>query len=162
MDEETAKGNKGLRPLSQPDPKCGQSSLIKPHTEGRVSSAPCVDLCSQPSPVHLDTKNTLYAGEKLMPTLVTAESCVGEEIPDPQSNDNTELQLSCHPELQSAAQDVLPPGATSRSPPPRGSKSRSVSVSKRGYVNKTRPASFAGGVFLLPFQKFRLDSPRIS
>ena len=46
-----------------------------------------------------------------MPKLVTAETCVGKGIPDPQSNDNIELQHSCHPKLQSAAQDVLPPGA---------------------------------------------------
>ena len=114
--------------------------------KGELLSAPWADLCSQPSPAHLDTKNTLYAGEKLMPKLVTAESCVGEGIPDPQSNDNTELQHSGHPELHSAVQDVLPPGATSRSPPPRGRKSRSVSVNKRGCVNKTRPASFARSV----------------
>ena len=44
----------------------------------RAPSALCVGQCSQPSPVHLDTKNTLYAGEKPMPKLVTAESCVGE------------------------------------------------------------------------------------
>ena len=57
--------------------------LIKPHAEGRAPSAPWADLCSQPSPAHLDTKSALYAGEKLMPKLVTAESCVGEGIPDP-------------------------------------------------------------------------------
>ena len=63
-----------------------------------------------------------------------------------QSNDNIEVQHSSHPGLHSAVQDVLPPGATSRSPPPRGRKSRSVSVNKRGCVNKTRPASFARSV----------------
>ena len=146
LDEESAKDTKGLLPLSQPDPKGGQLGLIKPHAEGRAPSAPCAGQCSQPSPVHLDTKNILYAGEKPMPKLVTAESCVVEGIPDPQSNDNTELQHLCHPKLQSAAQEVLPPGATSRSPPPRGRKSRSVSVNKRGCVNKTRPASFARSV----------------
>ena len=85
LGEESAKDTKGLLPLSQPDPKGGQLGLIKPHAEGRASSVPCVGQCSQPSPVHLDTKNILYAGEKSMPKLVTAESCVGEEIPDPQS-----------------------------------------------------------------------------
>ena len=87
-----AKDLKGLLPSSQPDPKCGQLGLIKPHAEGRAPSAPWADLCSQPSPAHLDTKSALYAGEKLMPKLVTAESCVGEGIPDPQSNDNIEVQ----------------------------------------------------------------------
>ena len=86
------------------------------------------------------------SGEKLTPKLVTAESCVGEGIPDPQSNDNIELLHSSHPGLHSAVQDVLPPGPTSRSPPPRGRKSRSVSVNKRGCVDKTRPASFARSV----------------
>ena len=80
-----------------------------------------------------------------MPTLVTAESCVSEGIPDPQSNDNLEVQL-CHPDKQIAAQNVLPPGPVSHSPPPRERKSRSVSVNKRGYTNKTRPASFARSV----------------
>ena len=65
---------------------------------------------------------------------MTAESCVVKGIPDPQSNDNTELQHLCHPKLQSAAQEVLPPGATSRSPPPRGRKSRSVSVKFCWYI----------------------------
>ena len=146
LDDESAKDTKGVLPLSQPDPKGGQLGLIKSHAEGRAPSAPCAGQCSQPSPVHLDTKNILYAGEKPMPKLVTAESCAVEGIPDPQSNDNTELQHLCHPKLQSAAQEVLPPGATSRSPPPRGRKSRSVSVNKRGCVNKTRPASFARSV----------------
>ena len=80
-----------------------------------------------------------------MPKLVTAESCVGEGIPDPRSNDNLEGQV-CHPDMQIAAQNVLPPGAVSRSPPPRERKSRSVSANKRGCTNKTRPASFARSV----------------
>ena len=84
--------------------------------------------------------------EKLMPKLVIAESCVVEGIPDPRSNDNTELQQLCDPKLQSDAQEVLPPGPTLRSSPPRERKSRSVSANKRGCVNKTRPASFARSV----------------
>ena len=71
LDDETAKGIKGLLPLSQP----GQSGLIKPLVEGQVSSAPNVDLSSQPSPVQLDNRNALYVGEKLMPKLVTGELC---------------------------------------------------------------------------------------
>ena len=145
LDDETAKGIKGLLPLSQPDPKSSQLGLIKPLVEGQVSSAPNVDLGSQPSPVQLDNTDALYVGEKLMPKLVTAESCVGEGIPDPRSNDNLEVQV-CHPDMQPAVQNVLPPGATSRSPPPRERKSRSVSVNKRGCANKTRPASFARSV----------------
>ena len=125
--------------------KSSQLGVIKPHVEGQASSAPNVDLGCQPSPVQLDNRNALYVGEKLMPKLVTAESCVGEGIPDPQSNDNLEVQL-CHPVMQPAAQNVLPPGAVSRSPPPRERKSRSVSVNKRGCANKTRPASFARSV----------------
>ena len=145
LDDEPAKGIKGLLPESQPDPKSSQLGVIKPHVEGQVSSAPNVDLGCQPSPVQLDNRNALYVGEKLMPKLVTAESCVGEGIPGPQSNDNLEVQL-CHPDMQPAAQNVLPPGAMSRSPPPRERKSRSVSVNKRGCANKTRPASFARSV----------------
>ena len=56
-----------------------------------------------------------------MPKLATAESCVGEGIPDPRSNDNLDGQV-CHPDMQIAAQNVLPPGAVSRSPPPRERK----------------------------------------
>jgi len=81
-----------------------------------------------------------------MPKLVTAESCAAEGIPDPRSNDNTELQQMCDPKLQSDAQEVLPPGPTLRSSTPRERKSRSVSVSKRGSFSKTRPASFARSV----------------
>ena len=146
LDEEPAKDPKGMPSLSQPISKGGQLGLIKHHAEGQAPLVPCVGQCSQLSPVHPDTKNILYAGEKPMPKLVTAESCVVEGIPDPQSNDNTELQHLCNPKLQSAAQEVLPPGSTLRSPPPRERKSRSVSVNKRGCVNKTRPASFARSV----------------
>ena len=84
-------------------------------------------------------------GRNPCPKLVTAESCVSEGIPDPQSNDNFEVQ-SGHPDKQIAAQNVLPPGPVPRSPPPRERKSRSVSVNKRGYTNKTRPVSFARSV----------------
>ena len=143
--DETAKGIKGLSPDNQPDSKSSQLGVIKPHVEGQASSAPNVDQGGQPSPAQLDNRSVLYAGEKLMPKLVTAESCVGEGIPDPRSNDNLEGQV-CHPDMQIAAQNVLPPGAVSRSPPPRERKSRSVSVNKRGCTNKTRPASFARSV----------------
>ena len=146
LDEEPAKDSNGMPSQGQPNSKGGQLGLIKPHAEVQAPLAPCAGQCSQLSPVHPDTKNILYAGEKLMPKLVTAESCVVEGIPDPQSNDNTELQQLCDPKLQSAAQEVLRPGPTLRSPPPRERKSRSVSVNKRGCVNRSRPASFARSV----------------
>ena len=146
FDKEPAKDPKGMPSLSQPNSKGGQLGLIKPHAEGQAPLAPSVGQCSQLSLVHPDTKNILYAGEKPMPELVTAESRVAEGIPDPQNNDNTELQHLCNLKLQSAAQEVLPPGSKLRSPPPRERKSRSVSVNKRGCVNKTRPASFARSV----------------
>ena len=145
LEDETANGIKGLPPDNQPDSKSSQLGATKPQVEGHVSSAPNVDQGGQPSTAQSDNRSVLYVGEKLMPKLVTAESCVGEGIPDPRSNDNLDGQV-CHPDMQIAAQNVLPPGAVSRSPPPRERKSRSVSVNKRGCTNKTRPASFARSV----------------
>ena len=78
-----------------------------------------------------------------MSKLVTAESCVVEGIPDPRSNDNAELQQMCDSQM---LKEILPPGPTLRSFPPRKRKRRSVSVSKRSSFNKTRPASFARSV----------------
>ena len=97
LDDETAKGITGLSPDSQPDSKSSQWGVIKPHVEEKVSSAPNVDQGGQPSAAQLDNRSVLYVGEKLMPKLVTAESCVGEGIPDPRSNDNLEGQV-CHPD----------------------------------------------------------------
>ena len=145
LDNDADKDIKGLFPDNQIDSKSSQLGEVKPHVEGQVSSAPNFDLGSQPSPAQFNNQSALYVGEKPMPKLVTAESCVGEGILDPRSNDNLEGQ-GCHPDMQVAAQNVLPPGAVSRSPPPRERKSRSVSVSKRGCTNKTRPASFARSV----------------
>ena len=49
LDDETAEVIKGLLPLSQPDSKgSSQLGLIQPLVEGQVSSAPNVDLGSQP------------------------------------------------------------------------------------------------------------------
>ena len=121
MDDEPAKGIKVLFPDNQPDPKSSQVGVIKPQVEGQVSSAPNDDLGGQPSPAQLENGSALYVGEKLMPKLVTAESCVSEGIPDPRSNDILEVQL-CHPDKQVATQNVLPPGPVSRSPPPRERK----------------------------------------
>ena len=145
LDNDTDKDIKGLLPDNQPDSKSSQLGEVKPHVEGQVSSAPNFDQGSQLAPAQFNNQSALYVGEKPMPKLVTAESCVGEGILDPRSNDNLEGQ-GCYPDMQVAAQNVLPPGAVSRSPPPRERKSRSMSVSKRGCTNKTRPASFARSV----------------
>ena len=145
VDEEPAKSIKVLASGNQPDPKNSQVGVIKPQVEVQDSSAPNDDLGGQPLPAQVENKCALYVGEKPMPKLVTAESCVSEGIPDPQSNDNFEVQSS-HPDKQIASQNVLPPCPVPRSPPPRERKSRSVSVNKRGYTNKTRPASFARSV----------------
>ena len=93
----------------QPNPKGCRSGLMKPHVEVKALVAPHAGQFSELSPIHPDTKNTLYAGGKLVPKLVTAESCVVDGIPDPRSNDNTELQQMCDLKLQSDAQEVLPP-----------------------------------------------------
>ena len=95
LEDETANGIKGLSPDNQPDSKSSQLGVIKPHVEGHASSAPNVDQGGQPSPAQLDNRSVLYAGEKLMPKLVTAESCVGEGIPDPRSNDNLDGFFFC-------------------------------------------------------------------
>ena len=145
LDNDTDKDIKGLLPDNQPDSKSSQLGEVKPHVEGQVSSAPNFDQGSQLALAQFNNQSALYVGEKPMPKLVTAESCVGEGILDPRSNDNLEGQ-GCYPDMQVAAQNVLPPGAVSRSPPPRERKSRSMSVSKRGCTNKTRPASFARSV----------------
>ena len=116
-----------------------------PYAEAKAPAVSPVCLQSDPSLRHPDEKNALYAGEGHMPKLVT-ESCVVEGIPDPRSNDRTVLQQIYDPKSHSDAQDVLPPGPTLRSSPPRDRKSRSVSVSKRGVFNTTRPASFARSV----------------
>ena len=145
VDHELAKSTNVLSPDNQPDPKSSQVGVNKPQVEGQVSSAPENSLCGQPSPAQLENRCALYVGEKLMSKLVTAESCVSEGIPDPQSSGNLEVQ-SRHPDQQGATQNVLPPGPLSRSPPPRERKSRSVSVNKRGSINKTRPTSFARSV----------------
>ena len=146
LDEEPAKDHNDMPSQGQPNPKGCRPGLVKPHAEVKALVVPLTGQVSEFSPMHPDAKNTLYAGGKHMPKLVTAESCVVEGIPDPRSNDNTELQQMCDPKLQSDAQEVLPPGPTLRSSPPRERKSRSVSVNKRGCVNKTRPASFARSV----------------
>ena len=145
VDCEPAKSTNVLSPDNQPDPKSSQVGVIKPQVEGQFSSAPENSLSGQPSPAQSENRCALYVGEKLMSKLVTAESCVSEGIPDPQSSGNFEVQ-SRHPDQQVATQNVLPPGPMSRSPPPRERKSRSVSVNKRGSTNKTRPASFARSV----------------
>ena len=145
LDNDTDKDIKGLLPDNQPDSKSSQLGEVKPHVEGQVSSAPNFDQGSQLALAQFNNQSALYVGEKPMPKLVTAESCVGEGILDPRSNDNLEGQ-GCYSDMQVAAQNVLPPGAVSRSPPPRERKSRSMSVSKRGCTNKTRPASFARSV----------------
>ena len=145
LDNDTDKDIKGLLPDNQPDSKSSQLGEVKPHVEGQVSSAPNFDQGSQLALAQFNNQSALYVGEKPMPKLVAAESCVGEGILDPRSNDNLEGQ-GCYPDMQVAAQNVLPPGAVSRSPPPRERKSRSMSVSKRGCTNKTRPASFARSV----------------
>ena len=145
VDCEPAKSTNVLSPDNQPDPKSSQVGVIKPQVEGQFSSAPENSLSGQPSPAQSENRCALYVGEKLMSKLVTAESCVSEGIPDPQSSGNFEVQ-SRHPDQQVATQNVLPPGPMSRSPPPRERKSRSASVNKRGSTNKTRPASFARSV----------------
>ena len=145
VDCEPAKSTNVLSPDNQPDPKSSQVGVIKPQVEGQFSSAPENSLSGQPSPAQSENRCALYVGEKLMSKLVTAESCVSEGIPDPQSSGNFEVQ-SRHPDQQVATQNVLPPGPMLRSPPPRERKSRSVSVNKRGSTNKTRPASFARSV----------------
>ena len=155
LEDEAANGIKGLPPDDQPDSKSSQLGATKTQVEVHVPSAPNVDQGGQPSTAQSDNRSVLYVGEKLMPKLVTAESCVGEGIPDPRSKDNLDGQVR-HPDMQIAAQNVLPPGAVSRSPPPRERESRSVSVNKRGCTNKTRPASFARSVSPL-FRKFKLD-----
>ena len=145
VDYEPAKSTNVLSPDNQPHPKSSHVGVIKPQVEGQVSSAPENSLCGQPSPAQSENRCALYVGEKLMSKLVTAESCVSEGIPDPQSSGNLEVQ-SRHPDQQGATQNVVPPGPLSRSPPPRERKSRSVSVNKRGSINRTRPASFARSV----------------
>ena len=146
VDEEPANTTNGRLIQSQPHPKGVHPGLVQPQAEVKAPAFPPACQQSGSSPMPPNTISALYAGEGHMPKLVTAESCAAEGIPDPRSNDNTELQQMCDPKLQSDAQEVLPPGPTLRSSTPRERKSRSVSVSKRGSFSKTRPASFARSV----------------
>ena len=146
LDKEPGKDSQNISSQAQLNSKGCQLGLVNTHAELQVPLAPFAGQCSQLSPVSPDAQNALYAGDKLMPKLVTAESCFVEGFPDPRNSDNTELQQLFDPKLYSSVQEILPPGPISRSPPPRERKSRSVSVHKRGCVNKTRPASFARSV----------------
>ena len=49
-----------------------------------------------------------------MPKVVTAESCVGEGIPDPQSNDNLEVQLQPAAECLASWCHVTQPSFTGK------------------------------------------------
>ena len=69
--EEPAKDPNGMPSQGQPNPKGCRSGLVKPHAEVKALAAPHAGQYSE-LPIHPDTKNTLYAGEKLMPKLVTA------------------------------------------------------------------------------------------
>ena len=99
FDEETAKDLKGLLPSSQPDPKCGQLGLIKPHAEGRAPSAPWADLCSQPSPARLDTKAHYMQVKNFCPNslplkaLLVKESLILKAMTT--SRYNTRVTLGC-------------------------------------------------------------------
>ena len=70
--------------------------MIRPQVERQFSLAPENSLSGQLSPAQSKNKCALYAGEKLISKLVTAESCVSEGIPDPRSSGDFEVQ-SCHP-----------------------------------------------------------------
>ena len=146
VDEEPAITTNGRLIQNQPHPRKAHPDPVQSQADARALAFPPAGQKSGSSPTYPNTISALYAGEEHMPKLVTAESCAAEGIPDPRSNDNTELQQMCDPKLQSDAQEVLPPGPTLRSSTPRERKSRSVSVSKRGSFSKIRPASFARSV----------------
>lgn len=124
LDKEPTKDFKNTSPQAQSNSKVCQNSLVNSQTGLQVPGSPGAGQYSQFSPGPPDAKNTLYAGDKLMPGLVTAENCVVEGIPDPRNIDNTELPQVFGSKAISSAQEVLPPGPISRSPPPRERKSR--------------------------------------
>ena len=101
----------------------------------------------------------VYTGEGQIPKLATADSCVVEGIPDIRSDTHAIQQQSGDLKSQSNVQEVLPPGPILRSSPSRERKSRSVSVNKRGFVNKARPAAFARSVSPT-ISKFQVECTR--
>ena len=109
FDEEPDNAPNGMPAQCQLHPKECRPGLAKPTIDEKTRVAPLAGQSSEFKTIHPDNNNILYAGERHMPKLVTADSCVVEGIPDPRNDDYAVQQQTCDSKLRSDAQEVLPP-----------------------------------------------------